>query len=215
MTSADPERVEQSLELLAKPDLPLGADWSALWAVADRLSRLEGASDAQRARGRKAAEAVDALAQECAAAVDKALGKKGKLDQLAPGASSAWIGESIRLLEELDGVPAREAFAKQHAKELASQRKTAEDALANWWKDKESKPADALEAGQELLAGGFLDARLPEVLEQCRKWLASDAVELKPKEEKAFLELASAYDEGRKEGFEAFVKRGAKVDLDR
>jgi predicted esterase len=50
VTSDDPARVAASLELLADPKLPMGCDWSALWAVADRLAGMAGADDEQKKR---------------------------------------------------------------------------------------------------------------------------------------------------------------------
>jgi len=171
---------------------------------------MEGAEEKERAHARAVADAVDALAAAHAASIAKGLGKNGKLDALA---GEPWVGELIRLLEEFEGVPACEAFAKEHAKALDGLRKGATEALQEWWRTQDKKPDKACAAGRDLLEHGFLAAELPKVLAQCREWLSTSAVELKPKEQKAFEEAARSYEAGRKQGFEAFVDRGKRFKV--
>ena len=209
MTSDDPAGVADCLETLAQPKLPMGADWSALWAVADRLAGLEGATPKQAKRARAVADAVDELAQDHAASIAKGLGK-GKLGKLSKG---TWAGELIRFLEEFEGVPAQAAFAKKHKKALASLADGADDALKEYWKERESDPDKAFQAGLELLEQGFVSYRVPEVLKALQRWDKEGAVDLSKKERKAFEELVEVYEEARAKGFEAFRKRNEKTKL--
>jgi len=210
MTSDAPERVAVSLELLANPDLPMGCDWSALWAVANRLAGMKGATEKQKQRGAQVAAAVDALAADHVTAIEKGLGKKGKLGTLSKG---EWAGELIRFVEEFDGTPAHAAFVKANKKALEGLRKTATDALTDYHAKKEEDPAEAFAAGCEALEHGFLNYQIPEVVTQCRTWLDSGAVEVKKKERAAFEELAETYTEARKDGFAAFEKSNKKAKL--
>ena len=42
MTTPSAARMQACMETLGAPDIPLGLDWAALWAVADRLAQAEG-----------------------------------------------------------------------------------------------------------------------------------------------------------------------------
>ncbi|MEM7310702.1 MAG: alpha/beta fold hydrolase [Planctomycetota bacterium] len=209
MTSDDPDGVAACVETLAQPKLPMGANWSALWAVADRLSGLEGASAKQKKLGRSAADAVDKLAADHAKAISKGLGK-GKLGELSKG---TWAGELIRFVEDFHGVPAQAEFLKKQKKAIAALEKTAQDALEDYWKNRKKKPDKAFDAGVELLSGGFLSYRCVEVLDQLKKWSDGGTVKLSKKDKAAFEELVELYEEARKEGFADFVKRCEKAKL--
>jgi len=210
MTSDDASDVAACAEILANPKLPMGCNWAALYAVANRLAEMDGASDKQRKRAIELRDAVDELAGDHAASIEKGLGKKGRLDELSKG---SWAGELIRFVEDFDGVPAQVAFVKRNKKAIEGLRETATKALTAWHKKKASDPEEAFELGLELLEGGFLNHQVPEVLAQCTSWLESGVVEPKKKDEKRFEDLAEAYAEARKDGFESFVKRGEKTKL--
>ena len=209
MTSDEPERVAASLETLADPKLPMGANWSALWEVADRLAALEGASAKQKKRARSVADAVDELAAAHAKSISKGLGK-GKLERLSKG---TWAGELIRFVEDFHGVPAQVAFLDEHKKAIASLEKTAEKALKDYWKEREKKPDKALAAGLDVLSGGFLSYHGVEVHKRLAGWAKDAGLKLSKKERKELEELLELYLTARTEGFEAFVKRCEKTKL--
>ena len=210
VTSELPERVAACLDELADEKRPMGVDWGALYAVAARLKDMEGAGARDRERATKIAEAVDELAREHVAAIEKALGK-GKLTELDGG---AWSGHVTRFLADFRGVPACAEFVDAHERELDKVEKNAADALKDYWRNKERKPREAFEDGLKLLEGGWSSYRCGEVLEQLELW-AADARELKLSKSgvKRLKELADDWRDGRKDGFQEYEKRNRKADL--
>ena len=209
-TSDDPARVASAMETLSDPKAPMGLDAAALHAVAARLAEMEGASDADRRRAARRAAAVDALCAELCSTVERGMGR-GKAPRAA---GEEWLGIAIRLVEEFEGVPALTTFLGGKGKALVTVRKAADDALAEYWRQRERDPADALGAGLDLLENGWLSYRCPEVSKDVEKWLGQ-ARELKlPKrtQERA-REVLDAYAKGRSTGFPAFERELAKIDL--
>ncbi len=210
MTSTDPERVAACLEVLAQPKLKMGANWSGLWAVANRLATMEGATDKQKKRGAKVAAAVDELAAGHVAAIEKSLGKKGKLSELSKG---PWVGCLIRFLEEFDGVPVHAAFLKEHKKAVEGLWKSSGKAYGDYRKKKDSDPKKAFAAGLELLTTGFVHYRVPQVSKAMEGWAKDKSVKLSKKDREAYEEAAEIFAEGREAGFKEFAKRNEKTKL--
>ena len=209
MTSTDPERVAACLEVLAQPKLKMGANWSGIWEVANRLATLEGASAKQVKDGARIAAAVDELAASHVAAIEKSLGKKGKLAELSAG---EWVGGLIRLLEDFEGVPAHTAFTKKHKKALEGLHETGGDAYGDYWKKKDD-PKKAFAAGLEMLTGGFVHYKTPEVAKELGALAKDKSFKLSKKDRATFEEAVAFFAEGREKGFKDFAKRNEKTKL--
>src|SRR5262249_49668911 len=133
MTSGDPARVEKSLAALSAKGVRGGLDPAALDAVAARLEKLTGASPAAVAAAKAARARVAKAEADAVAAIERSLGK-GKLTRVD---GKEWHGLVVRFLEDFDGVPVRETFAKAHAADLAAVAKTAEKAGTEFWSNEE------------------------------------------------------------------------------
>ncbi len=153
MTSADPARVGAALEDLADTKRPMGVDWSALHDVANRLATLDGASEAQRARGTEVARAVDALAAAEAADIQKDAGKKG----LGEFTAGPWSGRLTRFCEDFHGTPAWQALTKKHGAQFEAVRERGAKAVGELYKAIEKDDPRALDQAAELIERGYLD----------------------------------------------------------
>ena len=162
-------------------------------------------------KGKKLADAVDALCEEHLSAITKSLGTKGKLAKLTAG---EWSGRLVRVLAEFEGVPALVAFEKQNKKALESLRDGARAALKDWWKEKDGDPAKAFTAGLDLIEEGFLDYRCVEVRAQLETW-AKDAKgnDLSKRDVQRWEELGDVWAKAREEGFREFERENLKTKL--
>ncbi len=211
MTSTRPDRVEACLEYLAVEDRHKGVNWSALWAVANRLSTMDDATTKQKKLGKKLAAAVNDLAEKHVAAIKKGLGKKGKLARLSKG---DWSGRTIRLVEDFYCVPALDEFKKKNKKAFDSLSKDASKAMKEWWTKKDKKPKEAFKAGLDLLEKGYLDYHCKEVLTQIDEWGESAKEHGIGKADlQRWKALSPAYADGRKDGFKEFESTNKKAKL--
>lgn len=211
MTSEDPARVEACLDYLCDPKMPMGADWSAIFDVGTRLSEMKEATVKQKGVGSKAAKAADELCAKHVKAVEKGLGKKGKVSQLSKG---DWSGRLIRLVEDFHGVDSLVAFQKKHKKHFDGLEKGADRALKVWWAKKEKDPKEAFDAGLDLLESGFLNYQLPEIHQTLTTWAqAAKTHGLGKKSLQRWEELGELYTLAREEGFKEFVKENEKAKL--
>jgi pimeloyl-ACP methyl ester carboxylesterase len=211
MTTESVARLQACLQVLGAPDLPLGLDWAALWAVADRLAQLKAAPDEPRAAARGVADRVDKLAQQHLAAIDAELGK---------GGLSGWkhlhegpaVGHLIRLLEDFDGVPAREAWAKKNQFTLKTLADTAQSAYDDYQRGLQGSPDQAFAAGLKLVDAGYLHYDVPAVLDQLDRWAGAGQLKLSDADRKKLTELGETYRSARKDGFAEYeqLNKGAQ-----
>lgn len=209
MTSSDPERVANSLSILSE-GLANAGDFAAAYAVATRLAGaggppLDGASAARKAEGAKVAKEVDALATRHADAIRKAAAAAGQ-NKSSKGEAAAWTFHLARFLDDFDGVPAREALAKEHAALFEKHDKEAEKRLRVYYQKRDKSPAEAFEEGAALLRDGYLSTALPTILPQLAEW------EKKAKELKigktplaAYGKALPAYEKASEAGSKAFL----------
>ncbi len=211
MTSEDPARVEVCLDYLAQPDRHMGADWSAIWSVADRLSSMKEATVKQQRKASRIASAVDELCADHLKEITKELGKKGKVSELTKG---SWSGRFNRLVAEFEGVPALVAFEKKNKRAMESLEKSASTALKTYWSDKEKDEKAAFSAGLDLLEKGYLNYQCVEIRAQLERW-ADNAknLGLAKRDMQRWEELGTCYLEGRTEGFKEFEKANKKAKL--
>ena len=209
MTSENPDRVEECLDYLAVKDRPMGVDFSATWAVANRLASMKDANASQKKKGQKIANAVDELCAKHLKAIEKGLGKKGKLTTLAKG---DWAGILIRLVEEFHGVPSLDAFEKKNKKAIAKIRDDASDALKAYYQNSEKDPKKAFAAGLDLLEKGYLEYRCVEVRKKMEAWVMdAKNVGLGKRDLQRWEEIGELYTECRADGFGEFEKANRKV----
>ncbi len=210
MTSTDPDRVERCLEELAEEDRPMGVDWGALYAVAERLGALDGATQKQKNLGKRLADAVDDLATRHLAEITKSAGK-GKLSDLRAG---AWSGHLTRLVEDFRGVPAFEAFRKKNKKVFAVLEEDVVSSLSAWWRKQESDENDAFALGLDVLEHGFTNYQCVEIAGKLEA-MAGRAKEigLSKKDLERFESVLATWREGRRDGFKEFEALNAKAKL--
>jgi len=210
MTSEDAARLAACLQTLGAPDVPLGTDWSALWAVADRLAQLKAATDDQRALAAGVAKKVDELAARHIAAVETSLGKggAGSLKKLPSGPAA---GHLIRLLEEFHGVPALEPWARKNQATLKALSETAQSAYDDYQRNLTGDPKKAFGAGLTLLESGWIHYDLPAVLKRLDKLAAGDDVKVSDADRKKLTALGDAYRASRKDGFAECAQLNADV----
>jgi len=203
MTSSDPARVEKSLAALSAKGVRGGLDPAALDAVAARLEKMSGAAPAAVSAAKAARARVAKSAAEIVAAIEKSLGK-GKVAKLD---GKEWPGLLVRFLEDFDGVPAREAFAKARAADFAALAKVAEKSLGEIRANRDKDRAKAALAAADLLESGFTNAYAAEVAADLGNWL-KDGKSLKlGKKDSARLEaLLDAWQKSRKDGADAYAK---------
>lgn len=214
MTSDDPARVDACLTALGHPDMPMGLDWSALWAVADRLAQDKRATDEQRARAASAAAAVDELAGRHAAAIQASLGKAGINGLKTVGedpSGAAYVGHVLRLIEEFDGVPACEAWRKEAGRVLDALAKQGEDSFGDYQRERQESPAKAFKAGLELIDEGWTHYDAPQVAKQLERWAADPKADFSKGDAKRWAAVVEAYRAGLKAGFEAYEQLNAGV----
>ena len=213
MVSDDPDEMAASLEVLMDTKVHMGVDWNALHAVASRLDDAREASARHHKAAQKALKLVENLALSHTAAIEKTLGKKGRLDRLPESPSKAsWIGVLERFREEFRGTPAEQAFSKNHKKALAAQAKAAEKSLKTFWKEHEKRPAKAFEAGMTLLERGATSRQVPKVLEKMKGWAEQGKkLQIPAKALQRFGRMAEVYEKGREAGIKAYASRNAKA----
>jgi hypothetical protein len=154
---------------------------------------------------------VDKLAQQHLAAIDAELGK---------GGLSGWkhlhegpaVGHLIRVLEDFDGVPAREAWAKKNQSTLKTLADTAQSAYDDYQRNLQGSPDKAFDAGLKLVDAGYLHYDVPAVLDQLDRWAGAGQVKLSDADKKKLTELGEAYRSSRKDGFAEYeqLNKGAK-----
>jgi poly(3-hydroxybutyrate) depolymerase len=207
MTSADPARVQASLDAIEAVEV--GEGWSrdaaALWLVAKRAASMESASAALKERAAKSAAAVEALAKAHADAIAASLGK-GKGDKVE---DAAWVGHLAYFLRDFDGVPACDALAKEWADRLAKHKSEGVKALKEFYRTSKKDPAKAFPAGVEAIREGFLwhECCDGEFLNTLTGWRA-DAAKLKlgKADLKAYDDVVPAFTSGRKKGFDEYAQ---------
>jgi predicted esterase len=203
MTSDDAGRIEKSLATLAAAPARGELDYAALEQVAARLEKLAGATPAQIATAKAARARVARVASSIAAAIDKSLGK-GKLAKVD---GKEWSGLLVRFLEDFDGVPAREAFAKVHATDLAAIAKVAEKAGKEFWGSEKGDRAKAATAAADLLEQGFTNASAPQVASELEPWLKEEkSLKAAKKEVERMGAVLANWRKGEKEGAAAYEK---------
>jgi hypothetical protein len=203
MTSDDLVRVEKSLATLSNAKAARGVDFAALDQVAARLEKLAGATPAQVSAAKAARTRVARVASSVAAAIDKSLGK-GKLAKVD---GKEWSGLLVRFLEDFDGVPAREAFAKAHATDLATITKVAEKAGREFWGGEKGDRQKAAAAAADLLEQGFTNASAPQVASALEPWLKEEkSLKASKKEVERMGAVLANWRKGEKEGAEAYEK---------
>jgi len=204
MTSEDIARVEVCLTTLAQPDVPLGRDWSALWAVANRLANDKRATEAQRARAADLAAKVDGLAARHVAAIEASLGKAG-VNQLktvlAGEATPLYVGHVPRLIEDFDGVPAAEVWHQAAARVLDKLVESAEESYGDYLRESKESKEKAFKLGMKLLDEGWMHSSVPGVAKQLERWVQDPQLDVSKKDAERLQALLAAWREGRKAGF--------------
>lgn len=181
MTSSDPERVAVAFETLSE-GLSNAGDFAAAYAVARRLAgrggpTLDGASDARKAAAGKVAKEIEDLAVKHAEAIRKAAASAGK-GAPAKAEAAAWVFHLAEFLDEFDGVPAREALAKEQQALFEKHESEAGKRLRVYYQKRDKSPADAFEEGAALLRDGYLSPSVPALLPELAEW-AKKSKELK------------------------------------
>jgi len=137
------------------------------------------------------------------AAVEKSLGK-GRLSKLD---GKEWHGLLVRFLEDFDGVPAREAFARARAADLSAHAKVADKALGEIRANRDKDRAKAALAAADLLESGFTNAYAPEVAADLGNWLEDDkSLKLGKKDAARLAALVESFRKSRKDGADAYAK---------
>jgi pimeloyl-ACP methyl ester carboxylesterase len=224
MTSEDPARIATSLDTLAADKVPLGRDWGALWAVADRLAHDKRATEAQRARGAALAEQVHALGLRHVAAIEAATGtaRKGVASSkdAASGKGVATLrklgdgmvaGHLIRFLEEFQGVPALEAWVAKHKAVFKSLAEAGEEHYGEYVAEREQASGKAIKAGLALLENGYTHYETKAVLKQLDRWVEQGTAEASDRDRERLAELGDLYRVARKDGFAAYDALNAEV----
>ncbi len=209
MTSPDPKRVQLSMEHLAEGTADFG-DYAALHAVAKRLAgtgagaKLEGVSDSARAAAARIADSVESLAAKHADLIRK--GMKGGKEGPSPAAF-----HMVRFLDDFDGVPSREALAKDMADLLDKHEKEAGKRLRVFWQKAERAPADAFEEGVGVLKAAYLHHAASGLLPRLAEW-EKKAKELKiPKAAlSAYAKAAPACEKARDAGAKDYLDLNRK-----
>jgi predicted esterase len=215
MTTTDPGRLAASLGTLSAAEVPQGHDWSALWAVADRLAQDERAPEDQRARGAAVAAEADALAGRHIAAIEAAAGgakAKTALKKLGPG-PAAGHGHFIRFLEEFDGVPARDQWVAKHKALVNGLQDAGEEHYKDYLAEQERAPDKAAKAGLALLETGYTHYEALKVLSQLDAWVKRGTIKLSERDAARLEELGGLYRAARKEGFAAYAEVNATATL--
>ncbi|MFM7280332.1 MAG: alpha/beta fold hydrolase [Planctomycetia bacterium] len=212
VTSTDSERVLQALITLSDPRAAMGLDPAALYAVAARLAKMEGASQAAQRRAAKGLSALEALSAQLFSSIERGLaGRKGP-----SVAEDEWLGIAIRVVEEWEGTPMLDSFLAGKGRKLVEVRKLADTTLSEYYRTVERDPAEAIEAGVRLLEDGWVSDRCLEISSALETLLAKSRELKLPKK---LLDRASsarsAYAKGREKGFAAYTRALAKLELGR
>jgi hypothetical protein len=210
MTTNDPARLAASFDALdeVKADNGWVKDESALYAVAKRIATFAGAPDALKARAAKAAQSVEELAKSHAESIAKSLGK-GKGDKLD---DAVWVAELPCFLRDFDGLPQRDAVAKDWDERLAKHKADAVKSLREFYRTRQKEPAKAFAAGVEAVRVGFLwcECADPEFLKQLATWRGDAKLKLGKADQKAYDDVVAAFISARKKGLEAYAEINKK-----
>ena len=206
MTSADPARVQASLDAIEAVETGEGwtRDAAALYLVAKRAASMESAPAALKERAAKSVAAVEALAKAHADAIAASLGK-GKGDKVE---DAAWVGHLAMFLRDFDGVPACDAMAKDWADRVAKQKADGIKALKEFYRVKAKDPAKAIAAGVEAIREGFLwcECSDAEFLGTLSGWRNdSEKLKLGKADLKAYDDVVPAFTSGRKKGLDEYA----------
>ena len=214
MTSDDSARVDACLTALCKPEVPLGRDWSALWAVANRLANDKRATEAQRARAAAVAAKVDALAARHVAAIEASLGKDGanQLKTVLAGGTPLYVGHVPHLIEDFDGVPAAEAWRKSAARVLDKLVDSAEETYGDYLRESQESKAKAFKLGLKLLDEGWMHSSVPGVAKSLERWVKDPQLDVSKKDSERLQALLQAWREGRKAGFAEAAQLDAEAE---
>ncbi|MDP6738622.1 MAG: hypothetical protein QF404_01260 [Planctomycetota bacterium] len=203
MTTTDAEALEAAFETL--DGMKEWRDPVALYQVARRLVETEGASKRARNHARRAVREVEELARRNVKAIERSLGK-GKGDKLS---DDAWVGQVPLFLRHFRGVDACDDFSKKWQKRLERHATAAKKHGAEYYRVRERKPADAFEAGIELVNTAFLrySTAEPKRLDQLERW-REDAKGLKLKKSviKSYDQTVPVYRSALEKGAAAFKK---------
>ncbi|MEM6673519.1 MAG: alpha/beta fold hydrolase [Planctomycetota bacterium] len=208
MSTEDPARIVAAFEDLDGVDEAL--DPVAFREVAERVLALEDVPSRTRKAAEKAVEEVDEAAGDHAAAIAKSVGKKNRGRKLE---DAAWVGHAPLYFRHFRGVPACDELFDDWESTLKAHDKVAKKIGRSFWDDLEGDPADAFDAGLELVEGAFMrratqDDEFLTKLEE----LADDAKDngIGRKQQKAYDEavpvLRSAIEKGQK-AFEKVDRR--------
>ncbi len=211
MTSSDSKRVWSCLETLTEATSS-APDYAALHQVASRVAgrsgpELKGAAPDEKAKSQSIVDAVEALAARHADAIRQASRKEkaGNLEM------EGWLFHLARFLDGFDGVPAREALAKEWTDRIERQEKGARKPLQEFWQQREKAPAEAFEDALAAIREGFLHPEIPSVLASLDE-MEKRARELKiPKAALAGYEkIVPEYTKAREAGWKAFADLNRK-----
>jgi predicted esterase len=175
MTTKDPARITAALDVLCDVKDAGEHDWAGAWSLGKRVLESPNATDAAKARARKAVEVVEALDRKHAAALASA--KPG-----APLDATGWAAHLSIYLRQMGELPAAKELATRWRAELDEHRKKANDQFERYWAAAQKKPQDvaaAFDAGVSMIESGFLHARsqdraLRDALSAWRKEAAKD-----------------------------------------
>jgi predicted esterase len=204
-TTTDPERIAASLDHFGKVAEKEWIDFSAWYAVARRAAALEGAPEDLRKRGAADAASLEALAAKHAEAIRAAVGKEGP--DRAPG--KPWIGRAARFLRDFEGVPAREALAKEWAATLDRHREKAVAALKEHYRVRENDARKAFESGVRAVRDGFLhyECSDPAFLDSLAAWEREAAKwRLDPAAVKAYAAVVPPFREALDRGWKDYLE---------
>ncbi|MFG0319307.1 MAG: hypothetical protein ACF8XB_18700 [Planctomycetota bacterium JB042] len=201
MTDDDFRGVAASFdELLAVKE---DADLVARYQVARRILDWGGGDAKVHAKAEEVVAEIDGLAARHVEAIEKSRGRN-KGDKLE---KKAWIGHVRLFLDQFRGIPAREAFAEEWERALKEHREKGKDAMEEYWRKRETKPAEAFVAGVDAISRGFLASEYAdtELVEQLESW-RKDARKLKisRSDQRYFDKTVPVFVEARKAGAEAF-----------
>ena len=203
MTSDDAGRVEKCFESLSNAQARGGLDFAALDQVAARLEKLAGATPAQSSAAKAARARVARVASSIAAAIDRSLGK-GKLAKVD---GKEWSGLLVRFLEDFDGVPAREAFSKTRAADLAAVAKVGQKSEGEFFGNETKDHSKAAGAAADLLEQGYMSPSAPRVANALEQFLKEGKALKVPKKELDRMEaVLTAWRKGEKDGAAAYEK---------
>jgi predicted esterase len=203
MTADDPSRVVAAIDRFSGWEEKAYLDLSAWWKVAKRLEGLEGAPAEARSKAAGEAKRIESLAARHADAIRAGAGKDGPSKVEA----NPWIGHAHRFLRDFEGVPAREALAREWEKVLEQHRSRAVESLRDYYRVRGKDAKKAFEEGVKAVRDGFLHWECcdPLLLDSLAAW-EKDAKKhrLDPAAVKAYQQAVVPFRESLKDGLKAF-----------